>query len=212
MKVNLKDIFNSGFRDQAIDTSIDISEIAIDSILENEFLKDQPIIKELRLAGKMLTSIRERGLMKRFLSFISEFHRGTCNPTKKATFQLRLRTEDSYSTRFNEFIVLLIDRLDSTFKSQLCANLLLAHINESFDWDHFRVLTNCVERMTVLSPNHLIKFSKMEWADYTNNREEFIMEERSDLINCGVAFSHGVQFHINQYGKDIFRYALINLK
>lgn len=200
----------SGLKEQALDVSIDIAEVGLDSIIENEFLQELPLIKQTRLILKSLTSYRDRLLIKNFYSFLSEYHSGSIDVTKKATFLLRLNTESDFSKKFSDFIFRLMDDLDSQEKTEICARLLTAHLNDDFKWSHLVVLCSCVKRMSILTTMYLMKYSKMEWADHTSSSESFSIEERSDMINCGVALAHGSHLVINKYGQDIYKYGLEN--
>ena len=81
------------FNDSLIINSTDIIgdylELGIDSILENEILKEIPIFKSLLSVGKISKNIRERNYLKNLAIFINELNSGNIDAEK-----LRLHQEE----------------------------------------------------------------------------------------------------------------------
>ena len=64
------------------DIVTDYLELGIDSILENDGLKEIPIIKTLISIGKVTKDIRERNMMKNLVIFLNELNSGNIDKEK----------------------------------------------------------------------------------------------------------------------------------
>ena len=60
----------------------DYLELGIDSILENDSLKEIPIIKTFLSIGKITKNIRERNLIKNLVIFLNELNSGNIDKEK----------------------------------------------------------------------------------------------------------------------------------
>ena len=74
--------FNDSLVIDSSDIVGDYLELGIDSILENDSLKEIPIIKTFISVGKITKSIRERNLIKNLAIFINELNSGKINKEK----------------------------------------------------------------------------------------------------------------------------------
>lgn len=67
--VNYEDIVTTGFSKDLTDVGTDFTEIGIDLFLDNEIIKDIPVVKTIFSLVKTGLAIRERCFAKNFLTF-----------------------------------------------------------------------------------------------------------------------------------------------
>ncbi|WP_180904020.1 hypothetical protein, partial [Flavobacterium chungangense] len=76
-----------------IDLATDYSEIYIDDLIQNETLKEIPIIKTVVGVIKTGISINKFFFAKKLLSFIREFNSGQIDAEKKDKFQKKINDD-----------------------------------------------------------------------------------------------------------------------
>ena len=74
--------FNDSLVIDSSDIIGDYLELGIDSILENDSLKEIPIIKTFLSIGKITKNIRERNLIKNLVIFLNELNSGNIDKEK----------------------------------------------------------------------------------------------------------------------------------
>ena len=70
----VKSAANTLFNDATKDLSMDIVEMGLDSIIDNEILKELPFVKTVYTITKTSLAIKEKFLLKKFLNFIKSFN------------------------------------------------------------------------------------------------------------------------------------------
>lgn len=96
--------------------SKDVSEIALDSTLDNGLLKDIPVIKWIHSFYKMNVGIRERLFIKKVLRFFLELREVPAE--ERDVFISDLETKGEYRQKVGETLIMIIERIDDI---NLCA-------------------------------------------------------------------------------------------
>lgn len=128
----------------------DISEQSLDSILDNEILKELPIIKWL-IAGKNIgSSIQNRFFLKKYISFIGYISKDNINWNKN------LEKEDV--SRIIEFTIIYIDRYQTEFKAKLLAELFIQTFEKKiFTIDEYNSLLHSIDMIHPFNGFELLK-------------------------------------------------------
>lgn len=130
--------------DEAIKIAIDISEVALDSILNDGFMKDIPVLGTLISLGKITSSIKDRQTLKKIAIFLSQLED---IPIKKRDhFIKKMDTEDKFKETVSEKILLQLERLDETAKAELIGKLFKLFLLEMITMHELVRLSNVVEK------------------------------------------------------------------
>ncbi|NPD47224.1 hypothetical protein [Lentimicrobium sp. S6] len=88
----VSELFNPTF-----DLSIDYSEIYIDDLIENETLKEIPIIKSIVGIVRTGIAINQFWFAKKLLTFISSFNDGSINQKKLERFRTKVQSDEKFT-------------------------------------------------------------------------------------------------------------------
>lgn len=130
-----------------------LSEVLIDSLIEDGFAKDIPIIGTIVGAGKVALGIRERLFLKKIIYFISELKE---IPTSKRHKMIdKIDSSQKYRIKVGEKLLYIIEKCEDHEKSKIIAYLFSAFIEGILTYDEFLRSASVVEKII---PEDLIKF------------------------------------------------------
>src|SRR5947207_9715543 len=92
------------------EVAIELSEVAIDSLTDNEIIKDIPVIGTFVRLARATMSIPDRIFAKKVERFISAIN--SIPREKRDQFHARLETEPDLRRRAGEVLVLTLDRVE----------------------------------------------------------------------------------------------------
>lgn len=133
---------------ESADLTQDLLEIGLDSILENEILKEIPVIKTIAVVGKIGLSIKERAFAKKLIRFIYEFNNGTISEDDLIKFRSKMESSKSYRDETTEQLIIILDRLEETKKTSYICKLFIGYIENKISWDNFISFSQYVSFMT----------------------------------------------------------------
>lgn len=204
---NIENSIKRELKNNIIDLSIDYAELTLDSILENDAIKELPVVKSIVGVIKGGLKVREAFFAKKILTFFREFHKGNINESKRIAFCDKIENDEKYRNKVIEQIVILNERFLEIEKSKILANLLLAHINGKYKWEVFKDLTICLNNL------HLKGLLILE-ESAKNKEKPFYMKidlSRPDeglLASAGLVKYWGEQYFINAYGQNLYFYGV----
>lgn len=197
----------NGLKDTAFNLATDYSELGLDSFMDNDAIKEIPIVKSVVGLVQGGMAIREIFLAKKLLTFLKVYHSGKIKQEKKEEFLQKFHDNKKYRESVVEQIMTLNDRFISIEKSKVLANLFLAHLNEKFDWDGFCQLSECLDDL------HTRGFKILD--DSANSKDPFhfsTYETEKDgggvLFSAGIFIIHGNHYSINVYGQYLYFYGI----
>lgn len=130
-----------------------LSEVLIDSLIEDGFAKDIPIIGTIVGVGKVALGIRERLFLKKIIYFISELKE---IPTSKRHKMIdKIDSSQKYRIKVGEKLLYIIEKCEDHEKSKIVAYLFSAFIEGILTYDEFLRSASVVEKII---PEDLIKF------------------------------------------------------
>ena len=115
----LSNQFSTELLSPSIDLSIDYSEIFLDDLLDNEVIKEIPIVKTVVGVIKTGIIVNQLWFAKKLLTFIREFNQGNIDSKKLAKFRSRFEKEDKYRKKVVENIMVFNDRFLEINKSKI---------------------------------------------------------------------------------------------
>ena len=126
----------------------DYAEIGIDSFLDNEIVKEIPIIKSAILAKKIFNNITERNLLKNLAIFINELNSGNIDKEKLEEHRRKLDNPKEAEKELGRFLIILNQTYDNE-KSILHAKIYKAYINQEINWEEVVEFTEIINRIFV---------------------------------------------------------------
>ncbi|MDS3859535.1 hypothetical protein RIF25_01810 [Thermosynechococcaceae cyanobacterium BACA0444] len=133
------------------DLSSEIAEVALDSFLQDGFLKDLPVINIITGLWKTGVTVRDFLLTKKLIYFLNEIQDIPAERRKRML--ANLERDKEFRGKVGDNLMLLIDRLDSLGKARFLGKAFRAYVNESFDSSHFWDLALIIDRL----PSHYIQ-------------------------------------------------------
>lgn len=176
--------FNNSLVIDSSDIVGDYLELGIDSILENDSLKEIPIIKTFISVGKITKSIRERNLIKNLVIFINELNRGKINKEKLSRHREELRKNPKKAEKELGRILIILEQTIDNIKSSILGKLYKSYINQEIDWDIFIEFSEITNRLFMFDINIL----KVMWSQACNT----YIEQKDDNFRIERMFSLGI--------------------
>lgn len=180
--------FKKALFGQIIEVSQDFIEIGIDSIMNDEILKQIPILKTIISGGKIIATIQERNLMKNIYIFVKTLNDGSIDEEKKKKYQNKINNNSKLAEKELGRILILLNQYIDNEKSIILSKLFKSYINEILSWEEFCEYSEIVNRMFVQDISILEKIRNHN-IDLTLNRaDEFRVERLYSLGLIGMCF------------------------
>lgn len=176
--------FNDSLVIDSLDIVGDYLELGVDSILENDSLKEIPIIKTFISVGKITKSIRERNLIKNLAIFINELNSGKINKEKLSRHSEELRKNPKKAEKELGRILIILEQTIDNIKSSILGKLYKSYINQEIDWDIFIEFSEITNRLFMFDINIL----KVMWSQAYNT----YIEQKDDNFRIERMYSLGI--------------------
>jgi len=179
------------FNDSLIINSTDIIgdylELGIDSILENEILKEIPIFKSLLSVGKISKNIRERNCLKNLAVFINELNSGNIDAEKLRLHQEELKRNSKKAEKELGRVLIILDQTIDNIKASILGKLYKAYINQVVDWDMFIEFSEITNRLYINDLKILALIYNGNMNDTSNRADLYRVERLNSLGVIGLA-------------------------
>ncbi len=140
----LSQSFGDSIKEELTDIIGELSEVGLDSIIDNETLKDIPFVSTAISLYNIGTTIREKHHLKKILKFISEINEKICSDEKEKYIK-KLNKNKKYREKELEYIIIVLDRYLDYNKSKWLAKLYLAYLNERLSWREFSQFSEVID-------------------------------------------------------------------
>ena len=179
------------FNDSLIINSTDIIgdylELGIDSILENEILKEIPIFKSLLSVGKISKNIRERNCLKNLAIFINELNSGNIDTEKLRLHQEELKRNSKKAEKELGRVLIILDQTIDNIKASILGKLYKAYINQVVNWDMFIEFSEITNRLYINDLKILALIYNGNMNDTSNRADLYRVERLNSLGVIGLA-------------------------
>ncbi len=128
---------------------MDLTELGIDSIMEEGILSELPIAKTVLAFCKTGLAIKERNLMKQTIAFISGFNSNSISEEKKEKYRQKLCLDSQYAEEELGRVLILLDANVDSIKSVMLGRVYSSYVNGDMEWDRFCEYSEVVRRMFV---------------------------------------------------------------
>ena len=156
-------------------------EIGIDTVLENETLREIPIVKSLIGTAKIIKNINERNVLKNLVIFLNELNSGNINKDKLINHRKKLNSNSKFAEKELGRILIILNQIIDNEKSCLLGKLYKAYVNQKINWELFCEYSEILNRLFIqdLKVMRLIYDGKL---DNTSNYNEMFRVERLNSI------------------------------
>jgi hypothetical protein len=193
----------------SLDLGIDYAEIGVDKLADGAIFEEVPIVKTILSAVRTGVAIKDYFFCKKLLIFLREFHLNTISKEKLAGFQYKFSSNQKFKEKTIEYILVLNERFLELDKSKILANLFASHIEGEIDWEYFRQLSACLDRIFPGTISILHKLYEMNFK-MERNHELDTIETLTLLSSAGLGIQEaGPPFTISKMAKDLYEFGKI---
>lgn len=179
--------FNDSLVIDSSDIMGDYLELGIDSILENDSLKEIPIIKTFLSVGKIAKNIRERNLIKNLVIFLNELNSGNIDKEKLNRHKEELRQDHKKAEKELGRVLIILEQTIDNIKSSILGKLYKAYINQEMDWNLFVEFSEITNRLYVNDLSILLLIYNNQLSDTSNRSDLYRIERLNSLGVVGLA-------------------------
>jgi hypothetical protein len=185
--ISISQQFTDELLNPNIDLAIDYSEIYIDDLIQNETLKEIPIIKTVVGIINTGISINNFFFAKKLLSFIKEFNTGQINKKNKINFQKKILEDSKFRKKTTEHIMIYLDRFNDVNKALILANLFKSYVEEKISFEKFVFISVSLEKLHPHSYRFLSDLEKIDYEIGHNFKGDRDYDSESLLFSSGLA-------------------------
>ncbi len=201
-----------------IDLSVDYSELFIDDFIENEALKEIPIVKSVLGLIKGGIGINQFWFAKKLMTFIREFNKGQMEDSKVDAFSEKIKEEPKFGKKIAEKLMVIIDRNIDIIQTKVVSNLFSAYVNGLITYAQFNDIVITHDNLNPKAYDALFELEKINFEINSTNhdsigRRDFEME--AFVTNSGFAIEPSDWFSgfaLTEDGKNLFEFGIKPLK
>ena len=140
----LSQSFGDSIKEELIDIIGELSEVGLDTIIEDEILKSIPFVSTAISVYKIGTTIREKHHLKKIATFIGVINE-KIGCYKKEQYIKKFKDDKKFREHELEYIIIILDRYLDYNKPQWLAKLYLAYLDEFLSWREFSQFAEIVD-------------------------------------------------------------------
>lgn len=178
--------FNDSLVISSADVIGDYLELGIDSVMDNEILKEVPIFKSLLSVINIYGNIRERNCLKNLTIFINELNSGNILTEKLKSHQEELKNNPKKAEKELGRILIILDQTIDNQKAFYYGKLYKAYINEIISWDLFVEFCEINDRLYIGDFNLLALIYNKSISDTTNRKDLYKIERLNSVGVIGL--------------------------
>lgn len=205
----LNELFNP-----SLDLSVDYSDIYIDDIIENEGIKQIPIVKSVVGLVKGGIAINQFWFAKKLLVFIQTFNDGTISHKKLEDFKAKLNSEEKFGKKIAEQLMVHIDRNIEISKTKVISNLFKSYVNEDLSYEAFSEILITLNDLNPKAFNAFIELEKIDFQITSENHKQIgprNFENESLITTSGFATEPSPwfsRFKLTNNGELLFKFGI----
>jgi hypothetical protein len=198
----------------AEDLAVELGEFELGALLDDEVLKEVPVIKFVIACRKTWHAIRDQLFLRKVAGFFTGCPKFTAE--EKETFVKEHLTEPKQSKKLGDALVLILDRLDDLGKPPMLAKVFAAFVRKKIDFGTFRRLAAAIDHGTVEDLTEFVKNAQtvegLEQKRGSQKRALYTNLAGTGLVglpnSTGTAVMTGVAYEISDLGK-LFQQCLV---
>ena len=198
----LNQTLRDGLEKADFDLTLDYAQLTLEAIMNNEVLKEIPVVKTLVGITRGALAVREFFIAKKLIAFLQQFHLGEIPDEERQKFISELEADSKLRDRTIEQIVIMNDRYINVEKSTIHANLLLAHIHNKLSWEEYGDL---LVSLDALHPRSLYHLDEIGQSFQTKDTD---VAFEAALLSSGLATQRVSCYVISDLGRKLYYYGL----
>jgi hypothetical protein len=136
-------IVKSAFNPEVKDILIDYSEIGLGNFLDEDVLREMPILKTIIACRKTWTAIHDQLFLKKVLDFMRACPKFT--EAEKENFIKEQLSDAKKARKLGDSLVLILDRLDDFEKPEMLAKVFAMYVRGKTSFEEFRQLAAAID-------------------------------------------------------------------
>jgi len=194
-KDNIQNSFNTTLTDSNLENlGIDMSELAIDSVLQGGLLKDIPIVGTIINLSKFGANVHDRLFLKKLLSFLNKLE--SISPNKRREFIEDIERSKKYRMKVGEKLLYIIDACEDYEISELVGLLFKAFTEEQITYDDFLKGASVLKKLNMVDFKWFVKERKSHYFD---------LNDVGDLISSGLFELYYEQIQVSIEKEDDYK-------
>lgn len=204
----LSEKFEKEIFEKTLDLSIDYEELSLDQFINDEILKEIPIVKTLITFYKVSSSIIARHNVKKIIVFLQQIHLRNIDSKKLDAFKQKFQSNKSFKNNTLETILVLLEKFIDIEKSKILANFFAAYIAENISWDEFRKMSFILNSLNPAAHGFLENIiTKKEKVTVRQNYEGEAL-----LLASGIGSTFEDRFRLGNIGERFYEFGIKPLK
>lgn len=131
------------------DACMNITELGIDSLLDDGVFKSIPIVSVLVGLGKTAQNIHDRNLLRQTIKFINTFNDSSISVEKIEKYKKHLESNPKFAEEELGRVIILLNANVDLKKSELLAKFYRSYVNRDIDWQTFCKLSDITSRLFI---------------------------------------------------------------
>ena len=198
--------------DQLENLSKDLTELSIDSMMKEGFLRDIPFLNILVSSLNFTNSVNQYFFTKKIYSFLSQVQK--IAPSKRNEIINKINDSNKYQNKVGENLLEILDRIESAGKPAIVGKLFTAVLEEKIEYSCFLKLAYIIEKQfyyDLLEVSKHIKNGKI--SGMTVNSSLHASELVSlDVLPSYNAAKNGEQLEattlLTEYGRALLKFGM----
>ena len=145
MEKSLSAAFGDSLKEESVAVISELTEVTLDTIMEDGILKDIPIISTAIGLYKIGNSILERHNLKKLIVFLDGINKGTVDDKKRNQYRQRFQNDDKFRNQEIEYLLVLINRYIDYEKPKMLAKLYLAYLDNEIEWNSVVMFSTIID-------------------------------------------------------------------
>lgn len=124
-----------------------IAELTLDSVLEDGFLKDIPLISSVISIYRIGTSLRERYGIVKLAHFVDALNRGLHDEQQRKKYIKDFQSNQKTRNKELTYLLVVLDKYINLEKPRMLAKIYLSYLNSAITWIDVMKYSEVIERL-----------------------------------------------------------------
>lgn len=162
----------------AITTITDMGEVALDSIIKTDVIKDIPILGIIYKIAKVGFSISDDIFFRKLQKFCQPYSK--IGIKERTEFITKLEKDEKLQQKVNDNLLIIINSINDIEKSVLLGKVFGEYVNERIDYDTWMIFSSAINNMSIYQINKIKKIEEGHQMSETVG---------SAMVSAGLAFT-----------------------
>jgi hypothetical protein len=183
---------DSTYDPDIINITTDISEVGLDRLLDDGFIKDLPVIGNIAKLFKAYFNIRDRIFLAKVAKFL--FKLKDVSERERRSFKDKIRNDTKLKKKVGLNLVLILERLDDFKKPDIIGKCFAYYLSNKITFEKFRRLASAIDLAFIDDIEALL--------DESIERTEFNINFKENLVRTGLIKFKGTNHFLSSLGEN----------